>query len=414
MDMLANYLSDGFKWIMWRGYMDINSSGRHYAEGRLARQGGTILELAEKVSRACNDEQRAKIERMIAAGRSENPEVKVGHKSFYCSDGVYHHSQNWASSLKMNSFRVVGGEQGDNNLKGYYIGDGAFYTYVDGDEYEDAAVLWDWYKVPGITCYERDEPVKSIGSGRLPHNQSAFVGDCTDGKSGIATMVLNRDSLYANKSWVVTDDFALCLGSGVGDFTGSAPMTTSIEQRRKQSDLLWFNGKRWSAVDGEQSFSKGGTRFYHDKSGYIFLDGEEVVASVEQREEDWFKIDRADTPQVVKDDVVSLFVRHRKQPSSYEYLILPARSQEEVARFDTSSIKIHSNDERLQLVEYQGTYYATVFERGVYKAGDVRFRVVTPAIYMFKQEPTGEWSVIGHDPTQNLTDRDVKGHLMVL
>ncbi len=414
MEMLTNYLCDGFKWIMWRGYMDINSSGRHYAEGRLASQGEAILQLAERVSRACNDEQRARIEAMIAAGRKENPKVITGHKSFYCSDGVYHHSLGWMSSLKMNSFRVVGGEQGDNNLKGYYIGDGAFYTYVDGDEYEDGMVLWDWYKVPGITCYERDEPVKRLDKGRLPHNQSDFVGDCTDGKSGIATMVLNRDSLYARKTWVVTDDFALCLGSGVGDFTGDARLTTSIEQRCKRGDLMWLDGKRWSAIDGERRFTKGGTRLYHDKSGYIFLSGEEVVASVEQREEDWFKIDRADTPQVVRDDVVTMFVRHKKQPSTYGYLILPARSREEVAAFDTSEVKIYRNDEKLQAVEYRGVYYATVYERGVYKVGDVRIRVVTPAIYMFSRGADGAWSVIGHDPTQNLVDKDIKRHLMVL
>lgn len=414
MEMLTDYLCDGFKWIMWRGYMDINSSGRHYAEGRLAKQGEAILRLAEKVSKACNDEQKERIDRMIAAGRKENPQVITGHKSFYCSDGVYHHSPKWMSSLKMSSFRVVGGEQGDNNIKGYYIGDGAFYTYVDGDEYEDGAVLWDWYKVPGITCYERDEPVKSIGHGRLPHNQSAFVGDCTDGKSGIATMVLNRDSLYARKTWVVTDDFALCLGSGVGDFTGEARLTTSIEQRRKRGEVMWLDGKQWSAIDGERRFTKGGTRLYHDKSGYIFLGGEEVVASVEQREEDWFKIDRADTPQVVRDDVVTMFVRHKKQPSTYEYLILPARSREEVAAFDTSEVKVYRNDEQLQVVEYRGVYYATVYERGVYRVGDVRIRVVTPAIYMFSRGSDGAWSVIGHDPTQNLVDRDIKGHLMVL
>ncbi len=414
MDMLTDYLCDGFKWVVWRGYLDMNSSGRHYAEGRLARQGESILQLAEKVARACNDEQRKKIERMIAAGRRDDPEVITGHKSFYCSDGVYHHSKSWASSLKMNSFRVVGGEQGDNNLKGYYIGDGAFYTYVDGDEYEDAMVLWDWYKVPGITCYERSEPVKRLDKGRLPHNQSTFVGDCTDGRSGIATMVLNRDSLYAKKTWVVTDDFALCLGSDVGDFTGEARLTTSIEQRRRRGDLAYLDGSKWRGVKGEMTFKKGDSRFHHDKSGYIILDAAEAVASIERREEDWFSIDRADTPQVVRDDVVSLFVRHREQPGSYAYLILPARSREEVASFDTSRIKIHSNSSKLQMVEYAGEYYATVFERGIYEAGGLRFRVVTPAIYMFKRLPDGTWSVIGHYPTQSLTDRDIKGHLMIL
>lgn len=112
--------------------------------------------------------------------------------------------------------------------------------------------------------------------------------------------------------------------------------------------------------------------------------------------------------------MVTMFVRHKKQPSTYEYLILPARSREEVAAFDTSEVKVYRNDEQLQVVEYRGVYYATVYERGVYRVGDVRIRVVTPAIYMFSRGSDGAWSVIGHDPTQNLVDRDIKGHLMVL
>lgn len=411
-EMLTNYLCDGYKWIMWRGYMDINSSGRHYSEGRLKRQGDVIVELAAKVARACNDEQKVRIQTMIDKSRGEVEEC--GHKSFYCSDGVYHHSTGWASSLKMNSFRVVGGEQGDNNLKGYYVGDGAFYTYVDGDEYENVTPLWDWHKVPGITCYEKSTPVKSIGSGRLPRNQSAFVGDCTDGRSGIATMVLNRDSIYANKTWVVTDDFVLCMGNDVGDITGEAQLTTSIEQRFSRGDLLYLDGEKWRKIKGERVSSQSDTRFYNGKSGYIVLDNTEAVASVEHREGDWAEIDRANVSKVVKGDVMSLFVRHREQPGSYEYMILPNRTKEEIANFDTTKVKVLSNSNKLQLVEYGGVYYATVFERGVYEFSDVKFRALTAGIYMFRKLSSGEWSVVAHDPEQNLADDEIGGHLLVL
>ncbi len=413
MDMLANYLSDGYRWIMWRGYMDVNATGRQHNPGHYARKGADILAVAQKVARACNDEQSAKIYSMIEENTQENPTIKCGHKSFYCSDGMYHHTSTWAASLKMSSYRVVGSEQGDNNLKGYYLADGAFYTYVDGDEYENSVVLWDWHKVPGITCYDRETTPKS-GFNRLPRNQSDFVGTCSDGESGITTMVLNRDSLYANKTWVMTDDFALCIGCGIGDYSGEATLTTSIDQKLAKNDLLYLNKNKWRKIDGRNIMQSDDMRFFHDKTGYIVLDNIETEAIHEHRKGDWADISRSIVLTDAEGDIFSLFVRHTEQGAKYRYLILPARTKEQVAEFDISSVEVLNNNEQIQLVKYKDQYYATVYQRGFYEADGLTIRVMTPGIYMFNSLGGDDWEVIAHDPKQNLSDDEIRSHLLIL
>ena len=115
----------------------------------------------------------------------------------------------------MASDRVIGTELvNEDNLKGYYMADGAIYTYIRGDEYHNIFPFWDWRRIPGITTYESDAPIPTE-SGADSRNQTNLVGGTTDGKHGITAMHLNRNGLSANKVWIFTDEFILCLGSNI-------------------------------------------------------------------------------------------------------------------------------------------------------------------------------------------------------
>ncbi len=451
MDIITNYICQGYNWVLWRGYMDINSSGRQFANNQLKNKGVEILDLIASFAEACEGERRAAVQSVIDQHRDGAPITCLGQKSFYRSDAIYHRTPSWSASLRMSSIhvegsdipqksidyfkeikqpvpswtkhvtrhstRVVGGEQGGDNRKGYYVADGALYTYVDGDEYENAPVLWDWRRVPGITCFESSAPIKRMGY--LPPNLSPFVGTCTDSKSGITTMKLNRDSLLALKTWVVTDDFVLALGSGVGTLKGKGALTTSIEQRMARGELLYYDAKSgWSEIKGKRSFSNGVQRFYHDKSGYIVLDDAQTVASIEQRHGDWNDITISIPTTKCSGDIFSLYVRHRKQDDRYRYLILPARSKEEVAAFDVESVETMRNDEKAVVVKYKDSYYITAFEVGEYKVKGLKFRVSIPGIFMVqpKSRDRGDrgWCITAHDPTKRIDDGEFVSSLQIL
>ncbi len=450
MNLIVNLVYEGFNWVLWRGYMDINSSGRQFGENNLTRKGDMILETIEKLKPACNSAQLAKLESVLAENQPGAEIIRLGQKSFYCSDGMYHRTPTWGASLKMSSAysdrdkpteealaaqlqlpqvpgwaksmveystRINGGERGDNNLMGHYIADGAFYTSVDGDEYENAVVLWDWRRLPGITCYETDEIIPGSDGmessvGVLPPNQSDFVGTCTDSKSGITVMNFKRDGMFGRKSWIVTDDFVLALGNGIGDVTGKATLTTSIDQKLAKSELLLLDGKSQLGIDGTATLSGKDLRFHHDKTGYIVLGGTETVASIEHKRGNWRAFDRANPDKDAEGDLFSLFVRHKEQNDSYQYLILPARSKSEVAQFDVKAIDILRNDSEAVIVKYKGIYYIAAFESGQYRVKGVKFEVTTPGLFMLK--PSGKsWSVVAHDPTWGVDDETFASSLQV-
>lgn len=440
-DIITNFICEGYDWVLWRGYLDINCSGRAFSSDHLKRNGDNVMEYITKFSDGCDPERKSRIHEVVKQNISKNPITRLGQKSFYSSDGMIHRTPTWMASVKMSSIypegmgvaqdilegyyegkqvpfwlksmnmyntRIVGGEQGDDNLKGYYIGDGAFYTYVDGDEYENAPVLWDWRKIPGITCYESDEPIKNM-IGVLPPNMSSFVGTCTDGKSGITTMEFYRDSIMAHKSWVVTDDFVLALGSDIKAVGSGAKLTTSIDQKLAKSDLLYLDGGSWREVDSKESIAKKDMRFYHDKTGYIVLDKSETVASIEERTGDWHDITRSSIPTSVTADLFSLFIRHSKADDTYKYIILPARSKEEVTNFDVDQIEIMSNESNLQLVKYNDCYYVAAYKSGVYKFKNIDLEITTPGLFMFDSSNV----INAYDPTQRVSDDEMKNSINI-
>lgn len=106
----------------------------------------------------------------------------VGHKHFDDSDYTVHRSKDWMGTVKMSSHRVVGTELvNEDNLKGYYLGDGATYFYVRGDEYLDVFPFWDWRKIPGVTSYEDQSPVPTVRE-RKSNNSTFLVGGLSDGR----------------------------------------------------------------------------------------------------------------------------------------------------------------------------------------------------------------------------------------
>ena len=247
-----------------------------------------------------------------------------------------------ATSLKMHSTRVKGSELSINdNRRGFFSPDGSLFIYTDGGDYENASVLWDWSKVPGITSYESDKPLEeyavSSGTKGLVNN-SSFVGSCNDGTSGISTMILDREGMFARKSWIMTPEFVLCIGSDIRDVSGKASLTTSIDQRVQSGELQMLNGKKWSKVDSKRIVNQKGVRLFHDRVGYIVLDSNECEVRVDSRTEDWSNISRGIDPMVESNKMVSMFIRHKAQPASYQYIILPDMSEKEVAKFNLRQI----------------------------------------------------------------------------
>ncbi len=417
-DILAKFFSQGFRWVLWRGYMDMIASGRQYGHDMFRDKALHIMESARLVADAATPEQRALIEAMIMENEGVNTTALIGQKHFYSSDCVVHRQPTWVASLKMHSTRVKGSEMSSNdNRLGFFSPDGALYIYVDGGDFENSVLLWDWRKVPGITCYQSDESLESYATSKTNKkivNNSNFVGSCGDGISGISTMVLNREGLKAHKSWIMTPEYILCLGSDIGDASGESLLTTSIDQRRQRGDLLMLNkGRRWSVIDSSEVAAKSGLRLYHNRVGYILLDESECEVRVDHRLGDWFTITRAAEPQVDSANMVTISLLHKSQPSSYQYLILPDMSAEQVAAFDLRRIEIVYNNKDIHMVRDGDCIYATIFVAGSYRIDkSTAIEAKRAGVYMLRSSKNG-WDILAHDPTQELNNEQMRNNLII-
>ena len=116
----------------------------------------------------------------------------IGHKHFWQSDYTIHRRPHWMTSVKMASDRVVGVEMmNGDNMKGFYMADGATYLYQNGDEYLDIFPLWDWRQLPGVTTFRSDGPMPVIQKYH-PRNAVSFVGGISNGVQGVSAMEINR------------------------------------------------------------------------------------------------------------------------------------------------------------------------------------------------------------------------------
>lgn len=346
--ILTSLLLKGYQWILWKGHFEVNALNRQLFKNVDIDKAFSLLFAAHALIENSTPQERKEIERLIDWNfRSPQiPNTFVGTKHFDESDYTIHRTPQWMASVRMASNRITGTELvNEDNLKGYYMADGALYTYFRGDEYHNIFPFWDWRKIPGITTYGSNAPIPNPNQ-QDARNHSSCVAGATYNHTGITTMQLNRNKLKANKSWIFTDEYVLCMGSNI-HADSTATIQTSIDQR-------FSKGKVWSSKN---------ERFFHDNTGYIILQADTCIASTEERLGQWNDFMGLYKPEIVKNELFTLYLKHRTDvPASYIYLILPASAQQQVSRFDTRSIHVVRNDKEAQAVIIKDLCYVSAYQ----------------------------------------------------
>ena len=346
LDILTSLLLEGYQWITWKGYMDVNALNRQLFHNADIHKVFSLIFAAFNLEQACTPERQQAIQAFIKRNISRKEKNDFcGTKHFDFSDYTIHRTPRWMASVRMASERVIGTELiNEDNLKGYYMADGALYTYVRGDEYHNIFPFWDWRRIPGITTYESNAPIPNPNK-TDSRNHSSCVGGVTYQNTGITAMQLKRNKLKANKTWVFTDDYVLCMGSDI-HADSTATIMTSIDQR-------FCKGKVWTADN---------KRFFHDNTGYIILQADTCIALTENKEGQWKDFMGMYKPEILKSNLFSIYLKHRRDmPASYAYLTLPATTQQKVREFDTASIHVIRNDKEAQAVVIKDLCYISVY-----------------------------------------------------
>lgn len=379
-EILTSLLLEGYQWIVWRGYWDVNALNRQLFKNADIDKVFNLSLAATSLLKGSTPAVAGKIKEMIRRNSLlySRPNTFTGNKHFRESDYTIHRTPRWMASLRMASNRIIGTELiNEDNLKGYYMADGALYTYVRGDEYHNIFPFWNWRRIPGITTYESDAPIPNPYRTDA-RNKSSYVGGTSYEGTGITAMQLNRNRLTANKAYIFTDDYILCIGSNIQS-DSAATLLTSIDQRFGKGKIESYQSKR----------------FFHDNTGYILLQADTCVAQTEKKQGQWHDFMGMYKPAMLEDEIFSIYIKHRKnQPATYAYLILPGSSKELTRNFRADAIRILQNDEKVQAVVIGGLCYVAAYqETSIEPGGKEKIYLPQPGTYIIDVESgkfTGE------------------------
>ena len=138
--IISDYVNTGVRRILWKNKMDINNLGRQLYRQAQRHKGFSTLFSVNTLA-GINSNNNNVYQALINENLGRTPVGLLGQYHFWKSDITIHRCSDWMASLRMASDRVIGTESGTDNVKGYYLADGALYTYVDGEEYTDEDIV---------------------------------------------------------------------------------------------------------------------------------------------------------------------------------------------------------------------------------------------------------------------------------
>jgi chondroitin AC lyase len=346
---LAGHILDGQQWMMRGLTIDYGAIGRQIA--RPGQDGRQVVDAARRLAQlplARQDEFAAFAARADGAGAP-----LIGNRHFWQSDFMVHQRTGYYASARMLSMRTLNtdafitGEARHSR----HLADGATFILRTGEEYRDIFPVWDWRRVPGVTCEQRPEPLGL--SGLRVYGPTSFVGGVSDGLYGMAAMDMRQESLTAKKAWFYFDDEFLCLGAGLTCPTDN-PVFTSVNQCLRRGSVT-IDGAR-SRLEAQAPFEYvlAGGWAHHDGVGYLFARGAPAVITARRQNGSWADIG-AGSAELLTHELFNIWLDHGRRPTdqSFSYVVLPDIDPQSLAeRAKRSQIEILSNTTALQAVRH--------------------------------------------------------------
>lgn len=394
LEIFRRYLLDGQSWIAWRGVMDISSCGRqltpHSPRSKVVNIAG-VMKQAETFDPKRRESYVAYVERNHPGAVND----LVGEQFFWRSDYVVHRRPELAITLKMSSLRVIGTELvNSENLSGYHLADGATYFYRTGNEYEDIFPVWDWSKLPGVTCAQTPPP--SYKTSSVPRD---FVGGVTDGASGAYALGYVRDGVQAKKAWFFSGDVVICLGADISA-SAAAPIATTVNQCLHHGPVRIYHGTTIQTLaSGMHEVPADVSAIDHDGWRTTLLERGGVHVAIGPVTGNWHRVfDNPESPSAdVTKDVFTLWIDHGAGPRAahYAYAMSPS------ATAGTAFLgKVIENSGSRQIVQFPDGKTALIF----WASGEATLpngrilKVDTPCVVL-----VSESTVRVAEPTQKLS-----------
>ncbi|HNX55827.1 MAG TPA: polysaccharide lyase family 8 super-sandwich domain-containing protein [Prolixibacteraceae bacterium] len=406
---LVDYYLDGIcKMMIFGKYPDTGAMNRDITRSGAQEAFGT--KTPERLLQA-SDYRKSELEEIIRIRKGEG-KATLSHATFYWnSDHFSFQRPDFYTSVRMYSTRNHNMEYPYNGegLTNHHRGDGTNYISVTGLEYQDISPVYDWQKIPGTTILQKPE---------LPAEEEIqkqgltdFVGAVTDGKYGAAVFDFKspHDPVEARKAWFFFDKEYVCLGAGINSRTKLSVVTT-LNQCYLNGDVLVGTSTGKSVLKAGEHTIDNAQWIYHNGIGYIFPEAQKVGLSNHAQTGSWFKINRQiDSPkEEVSRDIFKLWINHGSsvQNGSYEYIVVPATSLNDMETNSKRPIEILANTPEIQAVKHSELNISQVvfYQSGeIQLSPEIKVGCDSPGIVMIKTDGKAVKTISVADPAHKLS-----------
>ncbi|KAG9041290.1 hypothetical protein FS837_012462 [Tulasnella sp. UAMH 9824] len=427
---------EGSSWMMYRNtrthivHWDFSTVGRMIIFPTVDQQATASIKMnltqVERLGEQWKDSKMKDVAtRLKKPSKTANAGNTLGNRMFWINDYMVHRGENYVTTVKMLSKRTTNTEcLNSQNMYGFHLGQGAVFTYVSGQEYEDVAAAWNWNIIPGITTDYAATPF-FCDSARWS-GLTDFVGGASDGLVGMAVMdYINpyTGTLRYRKAWFFFEgDMQHVTVTEVKSVTG-ADVYSVLDQKQVGKGGIYVNGTLIESPDGGNFTAPAS--LWHSGVGYTFDPAsptlQHLAITTENLTGDWSHIGTSTAPP----NTVDLFTAYLKhQPEKLEnglsYTVYPGTNTyqdfEEVAK--KRSVRTLRNDKHVSAaMDSDGSTIMAVFwpaENGhhdeslevPWKGKDERLtiRVEMEAIIIVC---TRRWTVTVADPSQSMKTLEV-------
>lgn len=401
--LFSDFVRNAYLKVMRGKYIDFSVNGRSISRNNNLSQGGTssLLNKLKQLDTA----HVAEYDQVIARVNGTQPTsymVNPTHTQFWHSDYTVHHRPGYFFGLRNVSNRTAKSENGNGeNLKGYYLSEGATNITVSGTEYHNIFPVWDWARIPGTTVpVITTFPLRTAWG--VNFGTAAFSGGVSDSLYGATALAFNDYNTQARKAWFFFDNEVVCLGANINSTAAQAINTTVEQSLLNGAVTVSSNGSVSTLAAGSYSYNNNLKWATHNGISYYFPAGGNIQLSSQAQTGTWNSINNGGSTSSVSMNVFKLWFDHGLNPvnRSYAYYVLPGQN---MATYDTAAVRIQQNTADVQAVRHVGLniWQVIFYKAGTFSNDSVTITVDRACAIMLKNVGSANVALSIADPAQS-------------
>lgn len=357
----------------------------------------------------------AAIERM-KGNKPGTYQIPVTHYHYWRGDYTLTTSPEYTFDIRMASTRTSRSENGNGeNLKGYFLTEGANTIVIDGGEYRNIFPVWDWARIPGTTVPQK-ATIPRPTQWEKPGN-ALFAGGVSNGKYGVTTYHMQNPDFSVNtdakKSWFMFGEEIVCLGAGISSTAAEEINTTLNQCMQSGTAVVKHNGaESYMSIGSTSSFTSKLEWINHNKIAYFFPVDGNVNLYFGPQSGNWQSITSAQSATTVTSNVFKLWFNHGVKPNlaKYQYIIAPNKTLAQTRAYDKSNIVVAMNTHYIQAVYNKklNLWGIVFYAAATFEQDDFSVTVDTPCVLMLQNVGSSYVDCWLADPSQNLSNINVR------